>query len=33
MKMEAVEFLIDGDAVENVKKHYGHKVDPDDTHH
>ncbi|SFU30365.1 hypothetical protein [Alicyclobacillus macrosporangiidus] len=27
------EYLIDGDAVENVKKHYGHKVDPDDVHH
>ncbi|GGJ11959.1 hypothetical protein GCM10010885_21670 [Alicyclobacillus cellulosilyticus] len=27
------EYLIDGDAVENVKKHYGHKVDADDTHH
>ncbi|MFD1675937.1 hypothetical protein [Alicyclobacillus fodiniaquatilis] len=27
------EYLIDGDAIENVKKHYGHKVDSGDTHH
>jgi len=24
------EYIIDGDAVENVKKHYGHRVDGED---